>query len=112
MEDKLKNNKFLWETKLAFSNYSVVNGLQRKNNWECFILEELDNVERFEWQISLCLEEKRFVVSDFPERNIIYLLDKETIEDKIYRLGVELENAEDSITIKNIEIVKLFPGII
>jgi len=57
----------------------------------------------------MCLQDKLFIVSDIPEKNNIYALDEETILDKKYRLGVELDDAEDSITIKDLEIVQLFP---
>jgi len=60
----------------------------------------------------MCLQDKLFIVSDFPEKKNIYALPEETIRDKPYRLGVELYYAEDSITIKKIEIVESFPSLL
>jgi len=57
----------------------------------------------------MCLQDKLFIVSDFPEKKNIYALDEKAIQDKIYRLGVELDDGEDSITFKDIEIVQSFP---
>jgi len=57
----------------------------------------------------MCLQDKLFIVSDFPEKKSIYALNEEAILDKKYRLGFELENAKDSITIKNLEVVHSFP---
>jgi len=60
----------------------------------------------------MCLQDKLFIVSYFPEKKNIFALPEETIQDKQYSLGVELYYAEDSITIKKIEIVESFPSLL